>query len=143
MVSFGSSSSNMSVEDVEDDETENSDRKRCKIYISYHWKCLPKVKVLRDELIKHECLDLFVDMYKIRAGMCFLPTLESHIQKADIILVCVTRDYVKSKNCEKELIYADGFGKAMLPLYVEKLPITELGSLGLLLAREKYCNLFK
>lgn len=70
-------------------------------------------------------------------------SLASNIQQADVVLACVTRDYVKSKNCEREIVYADALNKPIIPLYMEKIPMPELGSIGFLLVRERYCNLYK
>ncbi len=70
-------------------------------------------------------------------------SLASNIQQADVVLACVTRDYVKSKNCEREIVYADALNKHIIPLYMEKIPMPELGSIGFLLVRERYCNLYK
>ena len=75
--------------------------------------------------------------------MNLLTSLKVNLQKADIVLACVTRDYVKCKNFERELNYADVLHKKIIPLYMEKMPIQELSSLGLVLAREKYCELYK
>lgn len=70
-------------------------------------------------------------------------TLASNIQQADVILACISRDYVKSKNCEREIIFADNFNKPIIPVYVEKIPISELGGIGFVLIRERYCNMYR
>ncbi len=84
-----------------------------------------------------------MDIYNIKAGMNLFQSLAISIQTCDVILACVTEKYVKSKNCEREIIYADCFNKPIIPLYIEKIPLSELGSIGFLLARERYCNLYK
>jgi hypothetical protein len=114
-----------------------------KVFISYQWKSQSKIRKLYSELASYESFDLFMDIYKIKAGMNLYASLASSLQQADLILACVTSDYVKSKNCEREIIYADAFNKPIIPLYIEKVPIPELGSIGFILVRERYCNLYR
>jgi hypothetical protein len=124
-------------------DTEKQEPQNCRIFISYQWKSQSKVKRLYSELATYEFLDVFMDIYKIKAGNNLYASLATNIQQADVILACVSRDYVKSKNCEREIIYADAFNKSIMPLYIEKIPIQELGSIGFILVRERYCNLYK
>jgi hypothetical protein len=116
---------------------------KCRLFISYQWKAQPKVKKLYATLANHESLEPFMDIYKIKAGMNLYSSLAANLQQADIVLACVTREYVKSKNCEREIIYADAFNKPIVPLFIEKIPNEEMGSIGFLLIRERYCNLYK
>jgi hypothetical protein len=116
---------------------------KCSVFLSYQWKIQSKVRQIYNELATHECLDIFMDIFKLKAGMNLYLTLASNIQTADVVLACVTRDYVNSKNCEREIIYADSFNKHIIPLYMEKIPMAELGSIGFILVRERYCNLYK
>jgi hypothetical protein len=121
----------------------NSNKKTFTVFLSYQWKSQAKVRKLYHALSSFEFLDVFMDIYKIKAGSNLYSELATRIQAADLVLACVTRDYVKSKNCEREIIYADAFNKPIIPLYVEKIPIPELGSIGFILVRERYCNLYK
>ena len=115
----------------------------CNVFISYQWKSQPHVKKLFAELASRESLNVFMDIYKIQAGMNLYLALADNIQKADVMLACVCRNYVKSKNCEREIIYADAFNKNIIPLYIEKMPMNELGSIGFILVRERFCNFYK
>ena len=142
MVSFAFRS-DFSTEDITYEETEEDESKKCKIYISYEWKCLSKVQKIHDELIKHECFDVFMDVFQVKVGMSLLSELVTKIQETDIVLACVTRDYIKSNNCDKEINFADEFRKNIIPLYMEKIPVQELAPMGLVLARERYCELYK
>jgi hypothetical protein len=128
---------------VLDDDDEPTEIKTCRLFISYQWKAQPRVKKLYAELANHESLEAFMDIYKIKAGMNLYASLATNLQQADIVLACVTRDYVKSKNCEREIIYADAFNKPIIPLFIEKIPNEEMGSIGFLLIRERFCNLYK
>lgn len=143
-------STQLSHKDInEDDEDfvelpkEEEAPKKCNVFISYQWKAQLKVKQIYNELASIEALEVFMDIYRIRAGMNLYLTLASSLQEADVVLACVTREYVNSKNCEREIIYADSFNKQIIPLYLEKIPIKELGSIGFILVRERYVNLYK
>ena len=116
---------------------------KCSVFLSYQWKIQSSVRQIYNELAAHDCLDIVMDIFKLKAGMKLYLTLASNIQKADVVLACVTREYVNSKNCEREIIYADSFNKHIIPLYMEKIPMAELGSIGFILVRERYCNLYK
>ena len=130
------------VEPQQHDE-ESTEVKNCSVFISYQWKSQTKVRKLYNELANHEALDTFMDIFKIKAGMNLYLTLASSLQQADIVLACVTKDYVKSKNCEREIIYADAFNKPIMPLFIEKIEKSEMGAIGFVLIRERYCNLYK
>jgi len=143
MVSFGFGSEYLTDDLNSENDLDEENSLKCKVYMSYEWKSFTKVKKLHDQLINHECLDVFMDAYKVKSGMSLVPTLVANIQQTDIVLACVTREYVKSKNCEKEINYADDFKKIIIPLYIEKIPIPELAPMGLVLARERYCELSK
>ncbi|CAF0706556.1 unnamed protein product [Brachionus calyciflorus] len=122
---------------------EEENVKLCNIFISYQWKSQSNVKKIYAELEALEGLNVFMDIYKIKAGNNLYASLASNIQQADVILACVSRDYVKSKNCEREIIYADAFNKPIIPLYIEKIPIPELGSIGFVLVRERFCSFYR
>lgn len=115
----------------------------CKVFISYQWKSQPKVKEIFKALNEHAAVNPWMDIYKIKAGMNLFQSLASSVQSCDVLLACVSREYVTSKNCEREIIYADCFNKPIIPIYIEKIPIAELGSIGFLLVRERYCSLHK
>jgi len=143
MVSFGLDSEYLNDELISENDVEDDDSIKCKIFMSYEWKSFTKIKKIHDQLINHECLDVFMDAFKVKTGTKLIPTLVANIQQTDIVLACVTREYVKSENCQKEINYADDFKKVIIPLYIEKLPIPELAPMGLVLARERYCELSK
>ena len=115
----------------------------CTVFISYQWGSQAKVKEIYRALKTHAAMNPWMDIYNIKAGMNLFQSLASSIQKCDVLLACVSGKYVKSKNCEREIIYADCFNKPIIPLYIEKIPLSDLGSIGFLLARERYCNLYK
>lgn len=122
---------------------EQEDIGNIKIFLSYQWNCQKNVKKIYSELKNFDNVDVFMDIYKIKAGMNLYSCLASNIQQADVLLACVSRDYVKSKNCEREIIYADAFNKPIIPLYIEKIPIPELGSIGFVLVRERFCSFYR
>ena len=114
-------------ETIGDNEEATIEIKNCNIFVSYEWKAQNQVKKLYNELAKHESFNTFMDIHKIKAGMNLYSSLASNLQQADIVLACVTKDYVKSKNCEREIIYADAFNKPIIPLFLDKMPMSDLG----------------
>jgi hypothetical protein len=118
-------------------------KKPCKVFISYQWGAQEKIKKLYEALDSFEIIDVWMDIHKIKAGMSLFQALAIGVQQCDVLLPCVTRKYMKSKNCEREITYADYFNKPIIPVYIEKIPPEELGSIGFLLARERFCNMYR
>ena len=92
----------------------DSNETKCKVFISYQWGSQTKVKKLYEALDSYEFIDPWMDIYKIKAGMSLFQSLAQALQQCDVILSCVTRNYMKSKNCEREIVYADYFSKPIV-----------------------------
>jgi hypothetical protein len=129
------------VEDVSNEESVKM--KHFNVFISYQWKTQDKIKILFSELDAFEYLNVFMDIFRIKAGMNLYATLAKNIQQADVIMACVTPEYAKSKNCEREIAYADALNKPIIPLYLAKMDPADLGSIGFILARERFCALYR
>ena len=111
----------------------------CKVFISYQWNYQEKVIKLYEALSCYDTIKPFMDIYTITAGMKLYQTLAKNIENCDVLVACITPDYIKSKNCEREIIYADNFNKTIIPIYFEDVTVT--GSIGFILIRERYCKL--
>lgn len=67
----------------------------------------------------HSCIRLRPDPIYMRAWL-------SIYNKLTLYSYVCYRKYAKSKNCEREIIYAGVFNKSIMSLYFEKMPIQEL-----------------
>ena len=61
------------------------------------------------------------------------------VENASIIMPFLCRDYERSKNCEKELSYADTKNKNIIPILIEP-NYKPSGWLALIISRFKYID---
>ena len=61
------------------------------------------------------------------------------VENASIIMPFLCRDYERSKNCEKELSYADTKNKSIIPILIEP-NYKPSGWLALVISRFKYID---
>jgi len=65
------------------------------------------------------------------------------IRNSSVILCCITRKYTESKNCKREIAFADGLSKPIEILMFEKLEIGNIGSIGFIITPNVRHNLYK
>jgi len=67
----------------------------------------------------------------------------SHIkvEKADLIIVCVSKPYLESRNCKKELEYADELNKNIILVKLDKeLDLKGHGAYSMILSKQLYVS---
>jgi tRNA A-37 threonylcarbamoyl transferase component Bud32 len=69
--------------------------------------------------------------------------LAEGIQKSKVVVCCLNKLYYDSKNCLLELEYCNAIGKQMIILFLEKMPIEELGGVGFIIAGLVRLNCYK
>jgi len=65
------------------------------------------------------------------------------IRNSSVILCCITRKYTESKNCKREIIFADQISKPIEILMFERLEIGSIGGIGFIIAPIVRHNLYK
>jgi len=61
------------------------------------------------------------------------------VENADILVVCISQNYFDSKNCKKELEYADELGKTMVVVKLDPdLKMTGQGAFSMILSKQLY-----
>jgi len=65
------------------------------------------------------------------------------IRNSSVILCCITRKYTESKNCKREIQYADQISKPIEILMFERLEIGNIGGIGLIITPIVRHNLYK
>jgi len=65
------------------------------------------------------------------------------IRNSSVILCCITRKYTESKNCKREIAFADKLSKPIEILMFERLEIGDIGSIGFIINPIVRHNLYK
>ena len=115
------------------------------LFISYQW-CIqcdvaklhekleltsPRLRVWRDSAIKHN-----------NEGLC--EQLGKRIVASKIFLCLLTKEYVKSNNCLKEINFAARLGKTIIYLMIEKMNAVEIGPIvGFIMGNSVYIHCYK
>ena len=106
------------------------------IMLSYQWDYQKEVRKICKEL-RNLGLAVWMDLDSM-SGDIFNKMAEG-VEGAAIIIICMSRKYQLSENCNKEFKYAQVKGKKILPIKVEK-GFNATGALGLITAGKLYID---
>jgi isocitrate dehydrogenase len=96
------------------------------IFISYNWNIKDQVKKLYENL-KSLGYNVWLDDKNLETSNNALTVqLASAIKNSKLFICCVTTDYCKSNNCNREIEYADSSAKPIIPLMIEKISPTNI-----------------
>ncbi|KAK6178044.1 hypothetical protein SNE40_012882 [Patella caerulea] len=96
------------------------------VMLSYSWSQQTVVKKIRDQL-EEDNIKVWMDTSHMPHGSLNKSMAEA-VENAIIFLMCYSSEYGKSKNCLKEVEYADKLKKTILPLKMDKCePNKEIG----------------
>jgi hypothetical protein len=65
------------------------------------------------------------------------------IRNSSVVLCCITKKYTESKNCVREITFADQYSKPLEILMFERLNIDEIGEIGFIIVPIVRHNLYK
>jgi len=65
------------------------------------------------------------------------------IRLSSVVLCCINKKYTESKNCVREITFADQISKPLEILMFEKLKVDETGEIGFIIAPIVRHNLYK
>jgi len=108
-------------------------------FISYQWNSQELVIKINDAL-KRERLTTWMDINKMGGGDDFLLEMEKGIRAAKVVVVCLTKDYITSKNCRSEIILAYKLNKLIIPLLISDGFSWPPEGLGTVLAEKLYID---
>ena len=96
------------------------------IFISYNSGNKKQVKQLY-EVLKSLDYKVWMDEADLNAGSSPLTSeLATAIKNSKVILSCITKDYCKSYNCNREIEYASAKKKQIIPLLIEEIDTTTI-----------------
>ncbi|XP_072020914.1 uncharacterized protein [Amphiura filiformis] len=104
------------------------------VMISYQWDIQKRAICIRDRLIQ-EGYNVWMDIDNMRGDI--LDAMADAVERADVILICMTEKYKDSSSCRSEASYATKKKKPVIPLLLEK-DYEPDGWLGILLGTKLY-----
>ncbi|XP_077985872.1 uncharacterized protein LOC144440378 [Glandiceps talaboti] len=87
------------------------------VMLSYEWNQLSMVKQIKEELEKRG-YKTWMDLSHMRSDTN--RSMTEGVDVADVIVMCISRAYKGSDDCQTEMRYADEMQKAIIPLKIEK-----------------------
>ncbi|XP_072035924.1 uncharacterized protein [Amphiura filiformis] len=117
---------------------ESTETSSSHVMISYQWDHQERALKVRDQL-KASGYNVWMDVDKMEGNI--LVAMANAVEKADVILLCVSRAYKGSANCQTEANYSYGLKKPMIPLLVEA-DYKADGWLGALIAMKLYTRAY-
>ncbi|GBN19866.1 hypothetical protein AVEN_200692-1 [Araneus ventricosus] len=110
------------------------------VFISYQWESQESVLHLRRriELAGFPC---WMDVGNLQGGEALYGKIYEGINKAKVVLCCLTPRYVLSPLCTREMSLADVLRKPIVPIILEPMPWPPPGALALILSSLVYIDL--
>lgn len=97
----------------------NETDKLPKVFLSYQWGIQRQVKKLKNALEKdgYRC---WMDIEQMGGGDTLLEKIEVGIRNAEVVILCLSDFYNKSKNCLLEANFAHRHEKKIIPLVFDR-----------------------
>ncbi|UJR37659.1 hypothetical protein I4U23_030355 [Adineta vaga] len=115
---------------------------RTRVMVSYSHADQEFCRQLVDTLKKDNRLDVWVDFAYCHTED-FWEEIGEAIEKANVVLLLMSKDYQDSKSCRQEVMYAkDSLKKRFIPIYVKK-DFTATGWLGVRIVGPQYIRFGK
>ena len=100
------------------------------IMISYQWDYQSDAKLIKDAL-EDMGYKIWMDVDKMSGNI--YKKMSEAVETSDVIIVCMSGQYEKSANCNRELQYATDLEKKIIPIKFEK-EYKPRGPLGLIVS---------
>lgn len=104
------------------------------VMISYSWRDKETVYKIRDTL-KQNGITYWIDVEKMSGSTT--EAMSAAVENCTIFLMCYSKNYFQSKNCQKEADYADKKKKIIVPCKLEK-DYDPIGWLGFILGSKLF-----
>ncbi len=115
--------------------------KRPECFISYCWAQKEKVKILKNTLENHG-VRCWMDEQQMEGGSMLFEEIDEGISASDVVISCLSPEYTKSINCNREALLAADRKKTTIPVIIERLSHwPPRGNLGPILAGKLYINM--
>ena len=112
------------------------------IFISYQWNIKNEVKEIVN-LLHNNGFKVWVDDRYLRPDGDLFPELSSAIKRSKTFISFITKAYDNSKNCYREINWADTCGKTILVVMFEDLKISDLDKVGFIINTRLRINYYQ
>lgn len=110
------------------------------VFISYQWDKQKQIIKLYEKLTRLG-LRCWLDIHQMGGGDSLYFKIDEGLRNCAVVISCVTLKYSQSANCRKEIALADGIGKPIVPILIEKgLKYPPPGPMSPTLGALKYVN---
>jgi len=110
-------------------------------FISYCWAQKAQVKVIKATLENHG-IRCWMDEQQMEGGSMLFEEIDEGISASEVVLSCLSPEYTKSVNCNREVLLATDRNKATIPVVVGELEHwPPRGNLGPILAGKLYIKI--
>lgn len=107
-------------------------------FISYCWAQKEKVKALK-ALLEDHGIRCWIDEQQLEGGSMLFEEIDDGISASSVIISCLSHEYTKSVNCQREFLLASDRKKTTIPVILEDLESwPPRGSMAPLLAGKLY-----
>jgi hypothetical protein len=100
---------------------------KCKIFLSYQWDSQITVKEFYKELSKYKFFDLWLDSNRLLSEPNLSDGLLNAIKTCNLMLIFLTKKYLTSENCIKEIVIAHQLNKPIIPIILETIEFANVG----------------
>ncbi len=103
-------------------------------FISYCWAQKEKVKILKT-ILEANNISCWMDEQQMEGGSMLFEEIDKGISECEVVIACLSPEYTKSVNCNREALLAADRKKATIPVLVKDLDDwPPRGNLGPILA---------
>ena len=107
-------------------------------FISYCWAQKEKVKLLKNILEENQ-ISCWMDEQQMEGGSMLFQEIDMGISSSEVVLACLSPEYTKSVNCNREALLAADRKKPTIPVLLKDLESwPPRGNLGPILAGKLY-----
>ena len=104
--------------------------------ISDHWTERQTVRLIQLDQLKNHW-----NLYKGGLQGHVIDGMAEAVENCEFMIVCVSQAYFDSKNCKKEIEYADDLGKTLIVVKLDpNLNLAGHGSFSMILSKQLYVN---
>ena len=118
-----------------------ADNEKWDVMVSYNWTTGKEYAKELDEFLTEKGYKVWIDRNNMAGNL--LSSMAKGVANSEIILLLISEEYVKSKNCKSEYTHARTSNKKIIPIYVENYQPPNSSRLALIISGMIYYNLYE
>ncbi len=101
-------------------EQKNTEEETPECFISYCWAQKERVKVIKSTPEDHG-IRCWMDEQQMEGGSSLFQEIDESISASEVVISCLSPEYAKSVNCNREVLLATDRQKAPIPVIISDL----------------------